>query len=452
MSLLSGSRLHELGVCSIAQKVATGELKPTDLVEALLSRITNFEDRVQAWSYLDREDVQAQATVLTAEAAAGKLRGPLHGVPVGIKDEFHVQGIPTGMRNLESPVPEPTDATPVARLRAAGAIIMGKTHMPVDGVMPPTRNPWNLDHTAGGTSSGSGAAVAARMVPVTLGEQSAGSNLRPAAYCGVDALKPTYGRISRFGCYPFAWSLDHVGIIGLNIEDMALVLSVIAGPDPLDPTTLQDSPPPAKLNMEEFTAPRIGVVRNFFPERAEPAMLESIERSATRLKEAGAELQDVVLPRDFALTWPVHRLIMGSEGATFNAFRSALGGQAVTRAGMRDQRPASLIPATYYLQAQRIRGWLRTQMLSSFWDVDALLMPAASGPAPKGLESTGDAFFLVPWSLLGYPSISINGGLSLEGLPLGLQFVASPKEDFRLLHVGAWCENVLGRLPVPPLV
>ena len=158
------SPLHEMGVGSIAQGVSQGDLKPTDLVEALLSRITNLEDRVQAWSYLDAEDARAQAIVLTGEAAAGKLRGPLHGVPVGIKDEFHVQGIPTGMRNLDSPMPESEDATPVARLRAAGAIIMGKAHMRVDGVVPPTRNPWNLDHTAGGTSSGSGAAVGARTI------------------------------------------------------------------------------------------------------------------------------------------------------------------------------------------------------------------------------------------------------------------------------------------------
>lgn len=451
MSTLPATQLHELGVCAIAHAVAKGELKPADFVEAFLDRITILEGRVQAWSFLNVENVRAQAAVLTAEASAGKLRGPLHGVPVGIKDEFHVQGMPTGMRKLEAPRPEPEDATSVASLRAAGAIIVGKTHMPIDGTTPPTRNPWNLEHTPGGTSSGSGAAVGARMVPVALGEQSGGSNLRPAAYCGVDGFKPTYGRISRFGCYPLAWSLDHVGIIGLSMVDIALVFSVIAGPDPRDPTTLPDTAPPAHLNLEGLRPPRIGVVRNFFPERAEPVMRESVEKAAVRLKEAGAEVRDVLLPQEFALVWPVHRLIYGSESATLKAHRLVMGSQPSAPGGMSDRSPGSLIPAMYYLQAQRIRHWLYTKLLDLFRDIDALLMPVAPGPAPKGIASTGDPSFLIPWSLVGYPAISINRGLSPERLPLGLQFVGLPKDDYRLLRVGAWCEGVLGRLPAPPL-
>ena len=447
MTTPAGNYIHEMGVCSIAQTVAEGKLKPIDLVETLLSRIMTFEDQVQAWSHLDTENALEQATLLTAEANTGKLRGPLHGVPIGIKDEFHVQGMPTGLRNLKRPFPEPEDATPVARLRAAGAVIIGKTHMPVGGIMPPTRNPWNLHHTAGGTSSGSGAAVGARMIPVALGEQTGGSNLRPAAYCGVDAIKPTYGRISRFGCLPFAWTMDHVGIIGLSMEDIALVLSVIAGPDPRDPTTLPDPAPPANLNLEKMKPPHIGVVHNFFPARAEPAMQEAVEKSAARLKEAGAKVSDVMFPEEFAFAWPSHHLIMSSEGAAFDTITNSLD----NKPNIQDRRPASLIPATYYMQAQRIRSWLSTKLIGVFQNVDALLMPATPGPAPEGIESTGDPSLLSPWSLMGYPAISINGGLAPNGLPLGLQFVASPKEDFRLLQLGAWCESVLGRLPAPPL-
>ena len=451
MSTPATSQLHELGVSAIADAVAKGELKPDDMVEAFLSRIASLDGRVQAWSYLDVQSAREQAAVLTAEAAAGKLRGPLHGVPVGIKDEFHVRGMPTGMRGLEEPSPEPEDATSVARLREAGAIIMGKTYMPVLGKTPPTRNPWNLEHTAGGSSSGSGAAVAARMVPIALGEQTAGSALRPAAYCGIDAIKPTYGRVSRFGCLPFTWTLDHVGIIGLSMEDIALVLSVIAGPDPRDLSTLPDPAPPARLNPEAIRPPRIGVVRNFFPERTEPAMQEAIEKSAERLREAGAGVTDVQLPEEFALTWPAHRLISGSEGATYNAQRLGSQSRPGASAGLFDRRSGALIPATYYLQALRVRGWLYARLLDSFRDVDALLMAVAPGAAPKGLTSTGDPVLLSSWTLLGYPTISINGGLSPEGLPLGLQFVAPPKDDYGLLHVGAWCEGVLGRLPIPPL-
>ena len=214
-----------------------------------------------------------------------------------------------------------------------------------------------------GSMSVSAAAVGARMVPFAIGEQTMGSNLRPAAFCGVSALKPTYGRVSRFGCYPFSWSFDHVGIIGLSMEDLALVLSVIAGPDPRDPSTYTEAPDPA--------------------------------------------------------TNPV--------------------------------RPANLIPSTYYFQARRVRSWLAMRIQPIFNNYDAFLMPTAPGPAPRGLESTGGAILLQPWSFLGFPAISISGGLSPEGLPLGLQLVGARKADYHLLRSGAWCEKVLGKLPAPPL-
>lgn len=446
------AQLHTLTVREMAGAIAQGDLTPAELVEALLSRIDALDPRVQAWSLLDAEDVRAQAAALTAEAAGGKLRGPLHGIPVGIKDEFHVRGMPTGMRGGDGPIPiEPEDATAVARLRAAGAIIMGKTHMPIGGKMPPTRNPWNLEHTAGGTSSGSGAAVGARMAPVALGEQTAGSNLRPAAYNGVSGLKPTYGRISRFGCYPFSWSHDHVGIIGLNMEDIALVLSVIAGPDPRDTRTLQEPAPPADLRLDDVRPPRIGVVRNFYPERTEPVMQEAIEQAAGRFREAGAEVRDVLLPQEFGLTWLAHRLIGAAEGSTLYAEQAGKQSDLGPAGGRNDRRLSSLVPATYYLQAQRVRRLLHGKLSALFAGVDALLMAVAPGAAPKGLESTGDASLLVPWSFVGFPAISVPGGLSPEGLPLGLQLVAAPKVDYRLLQIGGWCEQVLGLLPAPAL-
>ena len=219
------------------------------------------------------------------------------------------------------------------------AIILGKTHMPIDGKTPPTRNPWNLAHTAGGTSSGSGAAVAARMVPFALGEQTAGSNLRPAAYCGVDGLKPTFGRISRFGCYQFSYSHDHVGLIGLTMEDAAVVLSVLAGPDPLDRTARNQPAPPADLDIAGIRTPRIGVVRNFFPQRMQPVMLEAVERSASLLKDAGATLTDVFLPDDFELIWMVHRLVNATEAFTFHSRRYAGREPTIRRSGTASRLP-----------------------------------------------------------------------------------------------------------------
>jgi aspartyl-tRNA(Asn)/glutamyl-tRNA(Gln) amidotransferase subunit A len=445
MRLPSEAAPDDFGVREIARLVAARELSPVDLVESLLSRIGAIEGSVHAWSLLDAAGAREQARALEQEAAAKKLRGPLHGVPVGIKDEFHVSGLPTGMRDWEGPPQvEREDATCVARLRAAGAIIMGKTHMVVNGKIPPTRNPWNLDHTAGGTSSGSGAAVGARMVPFAIGEQTVGSNLRPAAYCGVDAMKPTYGRISRFGCYPFIWSLDHVGIIALDMEDVALVLSVIAGPDSRDPTTLALPAPEANLHLETVEPPRVGLVRNFYPERTEPVMQESLELAARRLADAGATVVDAFLPEEFGLTWKL-RPLFDVEMYLFHNSQAAQSLQAPRYT----PKPSDLVPATYYVQARRVRAWLAGQLNAFIGDYDAVLMPATPGPAPKGTETTGDAMLLAPWSLLGLPAITINAGLSPDGLPLGLQLVAPRLKDHELMRVGAWCERVLGRLRPP---
>jgi aspartyl-tRNA(Asn)/glutamyl-tRNA(Gln) amidotransferase subunit A len=434
-------------LATLGELVATGRTTPAEILEAYLQRVGAVEDRVQAWSHLDIDGARTVAAVLTEEAKDGRLRGPLHGVPVGVKDEFHVAGMPTYFADPEGK-PQPEDATPVTRLRDAGAIILGKTHMPIDGRPLPTRNPWNFAHTAGGTSTGSGAVVAARMVPFALGEQTAGSNLRPAAYCGVVGFKPTFGRISRFGCYQFSYSHDHVGLIGLTPADVALVLSLLAGPDPRDRTARDAPPTPAGLDLSGMRPPRIGVVCNVFPEHYEPAMQEAVERAVARSRELGATIRDVMLPEDFGLIWMVHRLVGAAEQLTVRSRRQA--GPEAMRLRPRD-RVAAAIPATYYLQAQRIRHHLWMELQQLFDSVDVLLMAAVPGPAPEAERGTGNANLLVPWSCVGYPALTINGGLSANGLPLGLQLVGPPMRDYELLRAGAWCEQVLGHLPAPAL-
>ena len=452
MSLPTDVGIEELGVSDIADGVAQGRLSPVDIVEAAIERIEALDGKIEAWSFLDVSGAREQARTLAAEAKAGKLRGPLHGVPFGVKDEFHVKGMPTRMRNLDSPPREPEDAACVALLRDAGAIVLGKTYMPVGGRPMPTKNPWNIERTPGATSSGSGAAVGAHMIPMAIGEQTAGSNLRPASFCGVAALKPTYGRISRYGCMPFAWSLDHVGIMAQSMADVALVLSVIAGPDPRDPTSLQVPPPLADLRLGEFSPPRIGVVRNFFLEGAEPAMRDAVELAKGQLAEAGARVEELMLPEEFSLSWQIHRLIGASEGSTIHAVDHADPEVKESHMSGSGGRGGSLVPADYYVQARRIRSWLRTKLSEEvFGDFDAVLMPAAPGPAPLLGAGRGNSSDLVCWSVMGFPAINLPCGLSPDGLPLGLQLVAGPVADYELLRVGAWCEGVLGRLPVPPL-
>ncbi|HEY8692810.1 MAG TPA: amidase [Chloroflexota bacterium] len=452
--------LHELTVREAAGLIAARDLSPVDYLECFLERAAALDGRIRAWSNLDAEGAREQARELTREAQNGKLRGPLHGIPIGFKEEFAVRGLPdrSEPNGPEGPVAA-EDATAVARLRQAGAIILGKTFMPGRSGNPPTRNPWNLEHTAGGTSSGSGAAVGARLAPVALGEQTFGSNLRPAAFCGVGAIKPTFGRVSRKGMWAFSYSQDHPGVIGLTMDDMALVLSVIAGADPLDPTSLDVPPPPDRIDPADVRPPRIGLVRNFFPDRTEPPMQATVEAAAHKLAAAGAAVKDAWLPEEFGLVWHTHRLVLTAEGATLRARVEAQsmadGGAApFPPAGLGNPRLGELVPANYYLHAQRIRRMLIDRM-SAYFDregLDVLLTAVAPAPAPKGLQSTGDPILLAPWSHLGFPAIAVQTGqLSPEGLPLGVQFGAAPLADYHLLCAGSWIERVLGRLPAPTL-
>lgn len=440
----------ELGVTGVAAGVASGEFAPTDVLDEVCSRIDVWEDRIHAWSFLDLAGARAEAERLTEEAAGGRLRGSLHGVPVGIKDEFFVSGMPTGMRGPEVTEPERSDSTAAARLRAAGAVIVGKTHMPVDGVLPPTRNPWNQEHTAGGSSSGSGAAVGARVVPGALGEQTGGSNLRPAAYCGVVGMKPSYGQIGRYGCYPFAWSLDHPGVIALTVADVALMLSVLTGPDPRDSTSLGAQPTPATVVAMD-SPPRVGFVRSHFYERTESELVGAIEEAVDQLGDSGAPTKDVMLPEIFALTWTSHRLIGAAERTLIQAVPASGPRPSTNPVTGRANIPASvgaLLPVPYYLQARRVRRWLQQELTSCWDDYDVLAMPVAPGPAPKGM-TTGDASLLSPWSLLGFPSLSLPIGFAANGLPLAIQLVAPLGMDYQLLRAASWAESVFGRLPDP---
>jgi aspartyl-tRNA(Asn)/glutamyl-tRNA(Gln) amidotransferase subunit A len=443
----------ELGVIGVAEGVASGELTPTVVVEEVCSRIGTWEDRIHAWSYLDLDGARMEAERLADEAASSRLRGPLHGVPIGIKDEFFVSGMPTGMRGSDVTELESSDSTAVARLRSAGAVIVGKTHMPVNNVLPPTRNPWNQEHTAGGSSSGSGAAVGARVVPAALGEQTGGSNLRPAAYCGIVGMKPSYGQIGRYGCFPFAWSLDHPGVIALTVADVALMLSVLAGPDPRDSTSRGAQATPATVAAMD-APPRVGFVRSHFYDRTEPELVSALEQAVDRLGDAGATTKDVMLPEYFALTWTSHRLIGAAERTLIQPTATVSGQRSsISPVTGRANIPASvgaLMPVPYYLQARRVRRWLQQELTSCWDEYDVLAMPVAPGPAPRGM-TTGDASLLSPWSLLGFPSISLPIGFATNGLPLAIQLVAPLGMDYQLLQAASWAEAVFGRLPEPPL-
>lgn len=435
-------------------KIRAGELSPVAVVEACLTRIEQHEPAVLAWVSVDRAGARAAARELEAEARVGRIRGPLHGVPVGLKDIIHAAGMVTtaGAGPFAHERPE-TDAAAVARLRQAGAVILGKTATTEFAYADPTvtRNPWNLEHTPGGSSSGSGAAVAARMVPLALGSQTGGSTLRPAAYCGVVGLKPSHGRISAKGMIPVAWSLDHVGIITRSVEDAALALSVLAGHDPADPY----SAPVAVADYvgavrEAQRPPRLGIPRGLFRDTASVEMNTHLDEVVDRFKRAGAAVDKVQMPPSSEGIRDIHNLIMRVEGAAFHAERFSHHA-ASYRPKIREFIEAGMATlGPDYVRAQRARQQFKDDMGALLREFDALLMPVTPTTAPRGLASTGDAVFCNPWSFAGVPAIALPSGLAEDGLPLAIQLVTGAFAEDHLLSVARWCETILNFSAGPP--
>jgi len=293
--------LHTLDAIDAARAIREKVLSPVDLIEALLERIERIDGRIQAWALVDREGARRAARQAADEAARGTFRGVLHGVPFGAKDIFYSAGLRTeaGSKTMAGFVPD-YDATSVARLKAAGAILLGKLHTTEFATTDPapTRNPWNLVCTPGGSSSGSAAAVAARMVPLAFGTQTIGSNVRPASYCGLVGLKPTFGRISTRGVIPLSYTQDHVGLIARCVEDIALALSVAAGRDPGDASSSRVPVGDYVAALTRRRAPRVGLLREFF-ERATPEVTDVTGQAINRLARGGADIEEAKLPPTF---------------------------------------------------------------------------------------------------------------------------------------------------------
>ena len=444
--------LHTLDALDAARAIRERVLSPVDLVDALLERIERIDGRIQAWALVDRDGARLAARQAADEAARGVFRGPLHGVPFGAKDIFYSAGLPTeaGSKVMAGFVPE-HDATSVARLKAAGAILLGKLHTTEFATTDPapTRNPWNLACTPGGSSSGSAAAVAARMIPLSLGTQTIGSNVRPASYCGLVGLKPTFGRISTRGVFALSYTQDHVGLMARSVEDIALGLSVTAGHDPADPSSSREPVPDYVAALTRRRAPRVGVLRELF-ERATSEVADVTAQSVNRLVRAGADVEETKLPPTFRAVAAAAYVITRSETASVHAERFALKAD-LYRPGIRSTiEMGMLIPGDLYVRALRIRRQFRRELASLLERYDALLMPTTPTPAPEGM-ATGDASFQLPWSISGLPSVTVPCGLTTSGLPLGVQLVGRAFGEASLLSTAAWCEDILGRASAPSL-
>ena len=369
----------------------------------------------------------------------GNSPGSLHGVPVGIKDIFETKNTPTSMGSpiFSDYVPD-RDAESVRLLKKAGAIILGKLATSEFATLDPspTRNPWNPEHTPGGSSSGSAAAVAARMCPAAIGTQTAGSIGRPAAFCGVTGFMPTAERISREGVFPVAWSLDHVGAFGRSVEDVRVMVEVMSGDNFVPVASAQRA--------------RIGLVSDFFEANTSQAAWKHYESFTATLGTLGFETQRLMLPQNFETALLSLWTIMQCELAAVHRERYA------TQADLYGTRIRELVeegltaPAKDYVRALATRQAFQKEMLQLFEHCDIILSPGAPGTAPRGLETTGSPVLSAPWTFADFPTLSIPIALDTTGLPIGVQLSAAPFNESMLLDTGRLLEGSVLPLNAPP--
>ncbi|HKS90000.1 MAG TPA: amidase, partial [Stellaceae bacterium] len=433
------SDLHWLTAGEAAQAIAARKLSPVELMSELLERIGRLDPKLNAFIRLDGGAAMDAAKAAEAEIAAGRRRGPLHGVPVGIKDIIDVAGLPTTchskilLDNIAA-----ADAVCVSRLRGAGAIVLGKlaTHEfaiggpSFDLPFPPARNPWNPDHHPGGSSSGSGAGVAAGLFPMALGSDTGGSVRNPASACGIVGLKPSYGLVSRRGVFPLSFTLDHVGPLTRTVADNALMLSVIAGHDPLDPGS---AAAPAGHYADALgrgvRGLRVGFIRHFHETDlpAAPEVAAALEEVARALQREGAEIRDARLPAlgEFAA---VNRVILQSEAWAIHApwLRERPGDYG--RLARRRLLPGAFLGAGDYVQASRRRLEMIAAVEAALRGFDVLLCASAMDPPSRiedeaETERTYPRQARTPFNVTGHPALAMMAGLSRGGLPLSVQFV-----------------------------
>ena len=448
------SQPFELTARQAAQAITERRLTPVELAESVLGRIEALEPSLQAWVYLDREAVLTDAREKAAAQDRGESLGPLHGVPVGLKDIYYTAGIPTTAcsKVYADFVPE-YDGTTVRLLKEAGAIILGKTVTTEFACMDPspTFNPWNAACTPGGSSSGSAVSVAARMCPAALGSQTVGSVLRPASYNGVVGFKPSFGRVSRYGVVPVSWTLDTVGWMTRSVEDAALLLRVMAGYDDADMVSRREPVPDYLAGVDNPRAPRIGMLRQFFNDNADAETVAHTDAMVQKLAAAGAPVQELRLPESMNTAIQDQQTIMAVEAASFH--------QPMYQRQAEDYQPKlremigrglGIDAVTYSLAKERRRQFV-TDMRKLAQRVDVLLTPSTPQPAQPDRTNTGNTMFQGPWTSCGLPTITLPSGLSQSGLPLGIQLAGGFLHESGLLAAAAWCERVLGVELEPPL-
>jgi Asp-tRNA(Asn)/Glu-tRNA(Gln) amidotransferase A subunit family amidase len=439
------THLHWLSAADAARVVRDGAVSSEELVGACLARVREADPDIQAWAHLDPEHALAQARILDNMRRAGEVLGPLHGVPVGVKDIIDTTDMPTECGTALHAGRLPAhDASVVSMLRAAGAVVLGKTVTTEFALYRPgkTRNPRDPSRTPGGSSSGSAAAVASGMVPMALGTQTNGSVIRPAAFCGVYGFKPTHGAISRHGILRLSRTLDHVGVFARTLEDVALGCEPLVGGDDRDP----DTRPRARIPFRELAAaepplpPLFAWVEPPGWEKAEPEMREAF---AELVEALGERIVKIPLGDSASRALDIHRTILEAELAVSLASDYARGKEAMSP-GLREQIERGLRVSAYDHQVAIARIAVINEGFEEIFErCDAIVTPAALGVAPKGLESTGDPSCCTLWTLAGMPALSMPLMQGEGGLPIGVQLVGPRDSDARLLRTARWLSERL---------
>ncbi|MBC2867040.1 amidase [Streptomyces mexicanus] len=444
---------YELSLTRAADAIRNRQLSPVELVDSVLQRVEQVEPRLHAYVTVTAEHARRAAREAEKDIAAGRHRGPLHGIPMGLKDLIDVADMATSAGSrVRAGHRAQADSTVAARLTAAGAVLIGKTHtheFAYGLITPQTRNAWDADRVAGGSSGGSAVAVAAGTATFALGTDTGGSIRVPAALNGVVGLKPTYGLVPRHGVTSLSWSLDHVGPLTRTVEDAALVLSALAGHDPRDPASLTapatDYRPGADADL---TGLRVGVPRSYYFDHVEPEVEAAVRRAVDRLAGLGARLVDVEIPMTRyiqATQWG----LMVPEATTYHegTLRTV---PDLYQADVRVLLEAgALMPAGDYLRAQRSRTLMRQEWARVFQEVDLIAAPTVPVTAVRAgqetitwadgtVEAVSDAYVRLsaPANITGIPSLSIPVGHDTAGLPIGMQLLGRPLGEDVLLRAG----------------
>lgn len=438
--------LVQLSISEAGELIKKGQLSPVELTQAYLDRIYSVDDTLKTYVTLLADEALIEAKAAESEISKGTYRGPLHGIPLAHKDLYDTKGVRTTAQSkiYENRVPT-SDATVIARLNESGSILLGKLAMhefasggPEEGLFEAARNPWNPLHIPGGSSSGSGSAVAAGLTSGALGSDTGGSIRGPASFCGIVGLKPTFGLVSRAGVVPLSWSLDHVGPMTRTVEDNALMLQALAGYDPADPVSAKVNVPNySEFIGDEIKGMRIGVPRHYFLNsefsEASPEISGAVEKALIQFEQLGAHIVEVHM-ESLAFAGFANQLMSLCESIAFHKQYLLEQPQNYGETFRIRLYLASLITADDYIQAQRARTVVRRDFLETLDGVDLLVTPTwrTTAPAFADYNPFGNyesPSFVTPFNLSGVPAMSIPCGFSSSGLPIGLQIAGKPFDE-----------------------